>query len=240
MAAQLVRAVSDLDGRLARSFRELLTSPGALTEAHVAGRRRRFAGPFQLFLVANALFFAIQSFTQFNVFATPLHSHLANQDWSALARSLVEARLAEQGRTLASFAPDFDQGALLNAKALVIVMALMFLPFLPAVFPGTRRAFGAHFVFALHFYTFILLLLCLSLLLSEAQLAAGMRWQAADLTVSLFILASVGAYLYLAIGRFYGSRGVTRIAKASGLAVATAAIMIFYRFAIFLATLYTS
>ena len=42
-----------------RSYRTLLAAPGAITVAHVRGRRRAWLGPLQLFLIANALFFAI-------------------------------------------------------------------------------------------------------------------------------------------------------------------------------------
>lgn len=243
LAGQVFRAFSNVDGRLLRSFRTLLTRPGALTAAHVAGQRRRYLSPLQLFLIANALFFAVQSFTHADIFSSPLDSHLHHQDWSALARPLVADRLAERGLTLAAFAPEFDRAALLNAKALIILMALAFLPFLLASFLRPSRAFGAHAIFALHLYAFILLLLCLSLLLAEGQLlagGAGLASPAVDIGLSLFNLAGIAAYLYASIGRFYGSRGAARIAKSAALALAVAAIAIGYRFAIFLITLNTA
>jgi hypothetical protein len=67
LTGRFLSAFSSLDGRLARSFRTLLTRPGALTEAYVAGRRRAYLGPLQMFLLANALFFAVQSFTHFDI-----------------------------------------------------------------------------------------------------------------------------------------------------------------------------
>ena len=113
-------------------------APGALSEAHVAGRRRAFLGPLQIFFLANAIFFAVQSLTQFNIFSSTLNSHLNQQDWAPIAQSLVADRLAAKGTTLAAFAPGFDRAAILNAKALIILMALAFVPLLPASVP--RRA----------------------------------------------------------------------------------------------------
>jgi hypothetical protein len=243
MAGRFLSAFSSLDGRLARSVRTLLTRPGALTEAYVAGRRRAYLGPLQMFLLANALFFAVQSFTHSNIFSSTLDSHLNQQDWAPIAQSLVADRLAAKGTTLAAFAPRFDQAAILNAKALIVLMALAFLPLLPALFFGARRRFGAHAVFALHFYAFLMLLYSFSLLLAEAQLLAGGDGLASprvDLALTLFNLAACGAWLYVAIRPVYGSRGPARIAKAAGLAFAVAAIVLGYRFAIFLITLYTS
>jgi len=242
MSGQFLGAFSSVDGLLARSFRLLLTRPGELSLAHVAGRRRALLGPLQLFFIANALFFAVQSLTHFNIFSSTLDSHLHQQDWSPIAQALLDHRLAAKGVTLAAFAPAFDHAAVLNAKALIILMALAFVPFLPAVFFGAHRRLGAHIVFALHLYTFILLLFCLSLLLAEAQLrlgGAGLASPAVDLTLTLFNLGATALYLWFAIGAFYGARGPLRIAKMAGLAVAVGGITLGYRFAIFLVTLYS-
>ena len=98
-------------------------------------------------------------------------------------------------------------------------MALAFVPLLPALFFGARRRFGAHVVFALHLYAFILLLFSVSLLLAEAQLLAGGDGLASprvDMALTLFNLAACGVYLWFAVGTFYGSRGPARIAKAAG------------------------
>jgi Protein of unknown function (DUF3667) len=240
LIGQFARALSSIDGRLARSFRTLLTRPGALTEAYVAGRRRAYLGPLPLFLLANALFFAVQSMTRFDIFSSPLDSHLHHQDWSVLAQHLVAARLADRGLSLEAYAPLFDHAAVLNAKALIVLMALAFVPFLPPLFYGAHRRFGAHVVFALHLYAFILLLLSFSLLLAEGQLLAGgdgLASPGVDLTLTVFNVTACAAYLYLAAA-FYGSRGLPRLAKSVALALAVGAIALGYRFAIFMITLH--
>jgi hypothetical protein len=243
LATRIFAALSSVDGKLIRSFRALLVTPGALTASYVAGQRRAYLGPLQLFLIANALFFAIQSWTHLAIFSSPLDSHLHNQDWQEIARTMTAARLQARHETLAAFAPVFDSAALLNAKALIILMALAFAPFLPLLYPGARRAFGAHVVFALHLYAFILLLMCVSMLLAEVDLLAGgggLASEPVDMVLSVFNLAACAAYLYPATGRFYGSRGAARIAKVAALTVAIGAIVLAYRFTVFLITLYMS
>jgi hypothetical protein len=49
---------------------------GVLTVAYVQGRRLPYIGPFQLFLLSNVLFFAMQSQTNTNIVSSPLDSHL--------------------------------------------------------------------------------------------------------------------------------------------------------------------
>jgi hypothetical protein len=239
LGAQLLKEFSSVDGKLARSVRALLTRPGALTVAHVAGRRESYLGPLQLFFVANALFVAVQSLTHANIFSSPLASHLGRQDWSPLARSLVRERLARRGTSLSAYAQSFDKAAVLNAKTMIFLMALAFAPLLPVLFSGARRRFGAHIVFALHAYAFILVLMCVSLLAAEAQLLAGglgLASPAVDLVLTGFNLLVCGAYFYLAASAFYETRGLPRIAKCAALAFWVAALIVLYRFAIFLIT----
>jgi hypothetical protein len=243
LATRIFAALSNIDGKLMRSFRALLLTPGALSALYVGGQRRTYFGPLQLFLIANALFFAVQSWTHLAIFSSPLDSHLHNQDWQESAGIMTAARLEARHETLAAFAPIFDRAALLNAKALIILMALAFVPFLSLLYLRAGRAFGAHAVFALHLYAFILLLMCIAMLLAEADLLAGgggleSGW--VDLVLSLFNLAACAAYLYPATGRFYGSRGAARIAKVAILTAMIGVIAVGYRFAIFLITLYTS
>lgn len=126
LAVLLFQSFSNVDGRLLRSFRSLLTRPGALSVAYVEGRRIPFVGPLQLFLLANVAFFAVQSLIGANVFSSPLRSHLEGQDWSPLAQRLVARHLEERGTTVADYAPVFDRAVVLHAKSLIILMVLPF------------------------------------------------------------------------------------------------------------------
>jgi hypothetical protein len=58
-ADQLSEAVINIDARLIGSFRCLVTRPGALTVAPLAGQRKPYRLPLPLFLVANLAFFAV-------------------------------------------------------------------------------------------------------------------------------------------------------------------------------------
>jgi len=240
---QTLQAVTSIDGKLVRSLRCLLADPGALTAAYIEGRRKPFVAPFQLFLVANVVFFAMQSLTRSRVLSSSLHSHLHDQDWAALAQTLVAHRLEVLHTTLERFAPVFDQAAVLNAKSLILLMALPFALLLPIVFHRNRLPFVAHVVFSLHFYAFLLLLFCASLALASAEDTlggAGMSSARMDGVLTILILVCCAAYLFRALGRVYGARGWKRVAEAAVLAVAVGALVLGYRFAIFLVTLYTT
>lgn len=241
--AQLVKALSGIDGRLIRSLRTLLGHPGALTSAYVQGQRKPYVGPFQFFLVANVVFFTVQSLTHTKIFSSPLDSHLHHQDWSVLAQQLVTQRLGASGMTLERYAPLFDQAVILNAKSLVVLMALPFALLLPLMFFRSRRPFATHMVFALHFYAFALLLFCVGLAVAGIDRwlgGAGLESARIDNVLTAVNLLACGIYLYIAIGPVYAATGGLRVAKAVALTLAVGCIMLAYRFAIFLITLYTS
>jgi hypothetical protein len=243
VAVQASQSLSSLDGRVPRSFRMVLTQPGALTQAHVRGQRRAFLGPAQLFFIANALFFAVQSFTHFAILSSPLDSHMYRQDWSELARQLVSQHLAAEHLSLDLYAAAFNEAVAFNAKALIILMVLAFTPVAALLFYRKDRPIGVHVVFALHVYTFVLLLFCLSLLIVGASVSLGgpgLDNGPMDLAMSLFNVTVCAFYLYFAIGTAYGAAGWTRIAWTAALTLAIAGIVIGYRFAIFLITLATT
>jgi hypothetical protein len=131
----------------------------------------------------------------------------------------------------------------LNAKSLIVLMTMPFALVLPLVFLGARRPFMVHLAFSLHLYTFMLLVFCAALLIGwiSGYLGfGGLEVPSVDTVLSLMILGTCAVYLYVAIGRVYGTRGVAGALKAIALSLVVGAIVLGYRFALFLITLYGS
>ena len=243
LAEKVVHALTSIDARAARSGWKLLRHPGQLTRAWINGIRKAYVAPFQLFLIANLLFFALQSLTNQNIFSSSLDSHLHHQDWSDLAQSLVASRLEATHQSLEQYAPVFDRSVVLNAKSLILVMAILFSLLLPLAFFREHRPFMAHVIFSLHLYTFLLLVFCVALLaakLSELAGLGGLETPWVDDVLSAANLAACAVYIYLAIGPVYGATGALRIGNAILLALAAAAIVVGYRFLLLLVTLYST
>ena len=237
---KVLQALTSIDGRMIRTVRALVVQPGSLTLAYTQGRRRPFLGPVQLFLLANLVFFGAQSITHSNVFSSSLDSHLHVQDWSALAQQMVARHLAARDFSLAQLTPLFDRSAVFNAKWLVILMALAFSIALPLASPRSGRPFVAHVVFALHLYAFLLLLFSAGLAVAAASAltgGAGLASAAMDNALSIAMLAACALYLFFAIGRVYPGAVAARVVKAVLLAAYSAAVVLGYRFLIFVVTL---
>ena len=240
---QLFRAFSDIDSRLIRSFRCLVTHPGMLTVAYMRGQRMPYISPIQLFLIANVLFFAMQSLTNTNIVSSTLDSHLRNQDWRGIAQHLVSQRLKTLHTTVDLYAPIFNRAMVLHAKSLIILMVLPFTFLLLIMFYRNRQPFVAHVVFSLYFYAFLLVLFCVSLSVAAVDLllgGAGLNSARMDNILSLINLSASATYLYIATGTVYGARGASRGIKVVALAMAVTVILLGYRFVLFLITLYTT
>ena len=185
----------------------------------------------------------MQSLTNTNIVSSPLDSYLHHQDWQALAQRLVSHRLETLHTTLDRFAPIFDRAIVLHAKSFIILMVLPLALLLPILFYRNRQPFVAHAVFSLHFYAFLLLLLCVSLAVAAVDVllgGVGLNSTRMDNALSVINLAASATYLYMATGTAYGARGAIRTVKALALALAVAGILLGYRFVLFLLTLYTT
>ena len=241
LMGQIFQTLTSVDRRLLRSLRVLITRPGVITAAYVDGPRKPYIGPFQLFLIVNLMFFAVQSFSGSPVFSTSLHSHIYDQDWSEFARTAVAHKLQAEHATLATYTPVFDHAVDVNAKSLVILLVVPFTLLLIPLFAGSHRPFVTHLVFALHLLAFLLLCSCVLLLITKlsAELGGGgLRAPFVDWGLFVLLTAVIATYLYVATAVVYEAQGLVRALKVALLAVVIAAAVPGYRFLIFLVTLY--
>ena len=160
--------------------------------------------------------------------------------WSQI---LLNARLAETGKTFEQYAPIFDQAIEVNAKSMIGLMVPFFALCLPLIFPRRRQPIAVNMVFSLHYYAFVLLLLCVPLLLMELSGLVGgpaIAPRFADNAIGASLVLACAVYLYFAVGPVYGARGPARILQTALLAIATMAIFFGYRFVLMPITLYTT
>ncbi len=76
LMAMVYSAFSPIDGKLLRSILHLVRYPGRLTQAYQYGQRMPYMGRFQLVLIVNVAFFAVQSAGAFTVFSLQFYSFL--------------------------------------------------------------------------------------------------------------------------------------------------------------------
>lgn len=241
--AEALNVIANLESPVPRSFFSLLRRPGLLTAEYLAGRRKRYLKPLQLFVLCNVIFFFGQPLTGFNALTTPLDVHLTGLPYSETARRMVGAEVGRRKTSLEEYRARFDATIQNQAKTLVILMAPMFACVLLALYWRGRRYFVEHLVFATHFYSFFLLLLLGLHFVTAAALRAasrhGLAWGVNfDDLFTLVFLSLCGAYLYRAQRRVYGQRRAVTLLKCLALALSILAVIQTYRLALFFTTFY--
>ena len=247
--------VTDVDSRLLRTLRRLVLSPGYLTHAFTAGRRKPYLGPVQLFLLANLAYFLLQPFSAYTGFNTPLDSQLTRQAYSSLlpVAAWVDAAAVRTGLDSAAFETLFNHQSELLARTLVFLMLPLFASTLALLMLGRDRSFVDHVVFTLHFYAFSLLVVHCAVLMVWPYLVMGLAALASTtgqapawLADAANFLMEVGPdllftapWLYFAYRRFYDTGFFRASLTALASIVIVFLITVTYRAVLLLVTLAT-
>jgi thiamine biosynthesis protein ThiS len=235
------------DSKIFRSFRLLFTRPGFLTSEYLRGRRKPYLHPFQLFFVANLIYFLVQPYTGWTGLRTTLDIQLHMMSYSRLASRMVADRVAAKGITLAQFSPSFDHVVDVQARSLVLVMVFLYALVLAILQWRRKQFFGQHLVFSLHFTAFWLMAIFVVLypgfsLLLRFSIRHGvhlpsMNW---DKFIFPFALLLLLVYSFLALRTAYHDSIFMSFAKALILAFSFHYVLDIYRFILFLTALYAS
>jgi thiamine biosynthesis protein ThiS len=235
------------DSKIFRTFRLLLTRPGFLATEYIRGCRKPYLHPFQVFFIANLIYFILQPIIGWSGLRTWLYIQMHMMPYSQLASRMVADRLLAKATTLKEFTAAFDHAVDVQARTLVIVMVPLLALLLALVQWRKRRFFGEHMLFALHFTAFWLigmfvLLYGGSVIVLKWLAHYGIHFPDTKVDAFLFpITRAVQAiYLYLAFRVFYHDSVLAAALRAAGVAYLLLYIMQLYRFVLFLTALYTA
>jgi hypothetical protein len=205
------------DGKLATTFRLLLTKPGALTREYLAGRRARYLSPLRLYLTCSVLFFALKALapdppivveagkTQLGV-VTIQEDTVGNT--LATIDSMTRSRSATQrvtGRIVGNALRHGKETAAAMRQIIPNVMFVLvpiFAGLVALVFRGRRMRYPQHLAFALHTHAFLFLALTLTLV---PRVTHNVVVDALAVAVSF---GAIAVYVVLAVRHVYsGSLG---------------------------------
>jgi hypothetical protein len=252
-----VEAVTNADAKLYATLRLLVTRPGALTREFVAGRRRPYLGPLQLFLVFNLVFFLLlQLGWGPQAFTTDLAHHRTQLGYGPAAADMITARIGElpargpgepMQRWTARWTDDqrefrdrFNAAAPRYANSLIIVMVPLFAIGLRLL--RRRTLYVRELVFGFHFFTFVLLfLLAMPFLFLVPFLIAPAHFDAleSDAVAGLIIVPSFIAYLALAFRNAHGDATTAAVLRAMAGLVILLAVLTAHRAVLFFIVFHT-
>ncbi|HEY8469618.1 MAG TPA: DUF3667 domain-containing protein [Longimicrobiales bacterium] len=240
--------LANADSRIWRSLRSLLLQPGRLSEEYLAGRRRPWLGPVQLFLICNGAFFVLLEFLPAHVFTTRLRDHLFAHPYGTWALGL-EARpgvsfraLAQDREAFLAYARTFDAVTAGLAKSLIFTMIPGVALVLHALHARRRRYFVEHLVFATHLLAVVLMAVVAALIAARAigcgLVLLGLGFPGNDdAFYGLVLLGLFIPWLLAAPRRFYGQGRAIAALELPLFIVGFCAVLVAYRFVLFLPTI---
>ncbi len=177
---ELAEELFHWDGKLASTFRLLVTRPGALTTEYCAGRRVRYISPLRIYLTCSLLYFFLGSVIPRETIVAngrSITTHvgpitIGEGDSLATVKSLDS--LAQHGRWVGRVWGRHFVNAMRNHGTLsesvtawipraMFVMVPACAALVALAFRRYRRRFPQHLAFALHAHAFLFLLLSLTL-----------------------------------------------------------------------------
>jgi hypothetical protein len=241
-ASEALATVTTLDNRLWRTLRGLFR-PGFLTAEHLAGRRRGYASPVQLFLVLSVVFFFLSPAV--NLYTTSLAQFERDGIAGPLTQAYVATEMARLDLGHAEFSARFDR--VMNAQKRVLV--LLAIPFFAAVLKALYRgrSYVAHLVFATHAIGSLLVLMVLYTIVFFtlafylvdpllARLGLGSLWPLSLPTVILLMATPVVLFLYAALRRVFSERRPIAAAKTVAALIGLVVSMLLYEHLLFVTT----
>lgn len=194
---EAVHEISDLDGKIFRTVRLLLTRPGLLTRELLAGRRARYVSPLRLYLTFSVLFFALAAIVP------------------GARRSFVRADASDPTGAAQPSAADlaaaerFGDALLANLPNAVFLLMPVFALLTWTFYRRQERFYVPHLYHSIHLHAFAFLMLAVSVPLELAG-KAGRDFG------GLLVLTTV-PYHYLSLRRVFG--GSRRVTAVKGTAV---------------------
>ena len=235
------------DSKIFRTTRVLFARPGLLSSEYVSGRRKPYVHPFQVFFIANLLYFLLFPILGWSGLKTPLVIYQTDMSYRVWASRMAAHRAEVKGMSMGEFTRRFDHAADVESRSLVLLMVPLFALAAWALEWRRRRFFAEHVVFALHFYAFWIISILIVLYGGASAVLQALKshghavsyghadarlFEAADVFVTI--------YLTLALRRFYGDSNPAAIIKAFLLAGSTYYVLQAFRLVLFLAVLYSA
>ena len=152
--------LTNLESKVFRSLRHLVSRPGLLTNSYLSGDRESYVRPLRLFIVVNVIFFFLGPHLQ--VFKNNTGSYFVGP-FGGYAKSTVKRQLSKTQLSSEIYIERLNTEIRSRAGSLVFVAIPLFAAFLKL---GWRqRHYVEHLVFSLHFTTAFLVLILLTGLL---------------------------------------------------------------------------
>jgi hypothetical protein len=221
------------DGRLATTFRLLVTQPGALTTEYIAGRRVRYLSPLRLYLTCSVLFFFLAALVpetpivetrggpvqaQAGVGSMKISENDSTQINAAL--DTLATRAHSMGRVWIAHVREairhrgeVSSAVTASIPRMMFLLVPLFAALIGLVYRSRARRYPQHLAFALHVHAFVYLALTVMLAqrLTTSEPVRGL--------LGLLPMALITIYFVRALRRVYGGSRRSAILRAGAVSL---------------------
>lgn len=239
----LLNAFTFADSKLWTTLKAVVLRPGELSAAYMEGRRVKYMRPVAFFFLANFIYFAIPIFQTFN---TPLNGQMHHMPYSALAKGLVESKMAATGLSLESFTARYDPASSSNAKLLLVLMVFILVLPIGLLYLRKQRYMSAYVTVAfemMSFYVWVstIVLGLIAVLVTESMGALGIeaRWLLSDKGLTAPLIALHG-WVTIGVGRrFFGCSWPGALWRSAAMLFGLQLALTAYRLILFMVTFWS-
>lgn len=217
--SNILIAVTFADNKFIKSLWLAVVNPGFISKEYAEGRRVNYIRPLQLFFILNLVYFL---FPILQLFSSSLRTQMYYLFHSAMARSMVVNRLAEEGMSLAAFELMYNAKTTSLAKLLIVIFVLLASIPLSIIYRKKNRFFTDHTTLAVELACFNIFVN--AILLSAILWAVNniLRWGQSgwegylnDTTLTIVFVSTNLYFLFRASRTFYAQKGKRLIVKCA-------------------------
>ena len=232
---ELLSSIWMLDGKLINTLRLLILRPGRLASDFVAGKRKPYVRPLNIFLIANILYFISPVF---DTFKTTLHSQMYNVPHSPMVQWVINAKVERDNLNMEEYSAKYDQKTSEVSKLILIVLAPLMGFLLFVLFRRQGLYLSDGFALGLQYWAFFMLIFMVVLPNLNKLMASYLNISVftGEVIVSLSALFLSGFYLFFQMKPWKGTHWHWYIIKIALLIVAFLPLLWIYRFLLFWAT----
>jgi hypothetical protein len=172
-------------GRVYRTVYTLFRYPGRLTADYIAGRRRPYVKPIQVYLSIAVIFFLLGT--------NYLRFRLSEYDYVpgiGDTRELINAEIARRNWTLDGYTERFNERLIAQKNTMFVVLIPIFALAMLPLFP--KRRYGEHLIFSVHVFAAMLLYLAVIVKAFFFVVFSGLRGLA---EVNRELAVTIGSFL---------------------------------------------
>ena len=238
---EFVASVFFADGKFFKTIKLSITKPGELTRSFVAGIRKKYLSPLQLFFFANLIYFIFPVISTFN---TTLDVQMYQLPYSSSVRPVVEQYLEIRQVDPDVFKVEYERASNANGKLLLIVLVVLQGLFLKLLFLRNKKLYLIDFfagsAYFYGFYTLFILVLFPTLFNWFSSLFSfGLASSINELSLSIIFMLIIIGYMFTMLKRAYETSNKGALWRGILLGIFIIPSFIIYRYILFWVTFWT-